>query len=369
MNEFKNPFDLLTTAYSAAEKEAGTDRVVIAEHALPTDQLDAFEAKLTNIRREIPADFTEWLSQSDIESVVQQEKTDAYQRFFSYLENRQIHPSYIEELKHVIPASDIMIQVQDVRFASNTTEKQVEFKGKLVDDPTRREITISMGSMYNRFNQFKNVPIFQDVEPLRLLKITIDSLMYHELWHCVQQAFRNHNGALREGMLGYVLTGPQLHEHGSHRFEHSAGSANIDEMLEAERQAEGVANDFLLSDLGFDQGSTPQLNTEYSQAQHWLRRKGFEGESVTDDPLFIKLRNVVRAIVTHGSEYSYNDISMALRQKIVQYPNIRAALEQTNVGYLRGVYFPAKREALKPLYNRLSEPPQNASAARLNEVQ
>jgi hypothetical protein len=162
-----------------------------------------------------------------------------------------------------------------------------------------------------------------------------------------------------------MIVGPQLHEYGSHRFEHSANSKNMDEMMEAERQAEGIANDFLLSDLGYDEGNEPSIKASYQQAQHWLRRKGFQGEMVTDDPLLKNLRNVIRTILTHGSEVSFIDMNLALRKKVADFPEIRRALEQTDIGYTRGLYFPAKRESLRTMYDQLRLPPSKSQPARL----
>lgn len=340
---------------------------------LAQPEVDAIEAKYNHpIRQAHEHLFIGAEAETRIEQLIDQ----AYDNFFLHLqsqcaaiiEDNENVTRYITEVQqHVTPRQGIHYRAEvlgtSVAQAKGITEDKATGTVKIdteTHDETVRDITLAMDTVYALFKQLRRMDIFSDRTDEDLLGIAVRYIIYHELTHSLQAAYANFHGRLVGTRLGasFVHGGKLGNETAPKRYS-KYGLEGVDEVLESEKQAEGVALHFTLLDLDFPPDQSMQ--TEKQIRDIWAA-PAIGG--------LLRLSSRVRKHFTHKKGNPELDV-VVITRALAEAFHSPAVLSVMNkglsgaLGALRGYAFPHRQEILvKQVYQPLTLPPKNSSPLR-----
>jgi len=283
----------------------------------------------------------------------------ARKQYIQHLQSRGVDRKYLEELDHVTNDDSIEYKVAGIGADSQQKGSQEKDGKKILtadQDATKKEIVITAHVLESVFEMFKRNEAFSKLDDTILREMAARLLLYHEMTHSLQQAYLNYHGKYRKTETFQRVVGEKLSSIFQKKYAKFDSSGMLSEELESERQAEGVANDALLSFLGYEEGKQPILPVSESDAESALRRKRITSEEVKDDEFLNSLRSMIRLYLQHQNKV---DVVRAVqRLAAFSQPQTSQALQEYPVGYWYGLLFPHKRKDLESLYSVLSNSPQ-----------
>jgi len=312
----------------------------------------------------------------EAERNIEQQISQAYESFFTHLRTRCAQQSsdgenldrYIEEVQtHVTPRQNIHYRAEVIGVSSaqakgiTVDEKRGTIKIDIAThDETVRDITLSMDTLYGLFKQFRRMETFKDFTDEDVLGLAVRYIIYHELTHSLQAAYANFHGRLVKTRLGasFVRDGRLGNETAPKRYARYGLSA-VDDVIESEKQAEGVALDFILLDLQLPPDQAARA--EQSIRQQWAI------------PAIEGLVRLSTRVINHFAQKAENaelDVARVTRalEELFHSPAILSILGKDlsgTLGALRGYAFPHRRGVLATqVYKPLSLPPKNTAPLR-----
>lgn len=347
---------------------------------LTPEEVNAISSRLPDSLSE---DAASLLGQEHMLAEIRETIQAAYNSFFDHLDRRcgggEVVRRYIEEVRmHVTPIDAIEYDESSSGSSSASAVGVEDVDGSVrinpeKHDPTRRNITISAGTIYYLYSYLKDLEYCQGLDDRQVVALAVKFLTYHELTHSLQAAFHNYNGRLVRMRSGsYHISGPKLGIEESPKRYSSLGLNGLDETIEVEKQAEGLAVDFLLLDEGFD----PE------EAYDQDKRAGFERfeRGIRDnfvESSFKGLLLLSRRIRSHYKAMGGDaemDTAMIFRALDSLFHNNRRVLDilgksLTVVGELRGYMYPHTRATLqKRIYPVFAKVQKNETPLRVLPV-